>query len=167
MARTFLKEHKGVRIDVDEEGRFHATVRRVEISRKDLRSVEREIEQAIPKRTGDWPGQLIVQVNKGDYGTKVEVWPPVRVVAVRKSTSRGRRAGDEMILDSGIEVRHGNYYRYEEAAHERLLILAEQINAVRTEMSTILGRLGSYNTWQAEHDMTAWAENVQATTEVS
>lgn len=161
MPKTKLKDHLGTEIEVHDDGTFSAYIaaQSRELRRKDLRSIEREIEKAQPKPTNDWPGKLVARLDAG-YNE-----PPtmtiIKVVGYRtEQRSRNYRESTQYTLidDKGKDVAvwgHGLYEHDPEIVAEINAILAEQWN-LETRKSALIGRLKGTSTLSVADEIKVW-----------
>lgn len=153
MPDVFLREHKGVKIYVGYDGKFYATVGKGLVSRKDLRSVEREIEKALPRSTA-WPGRKVITVSDRSYDG-IDTCQVHTVVSVRTDKKRGYSATG-MVADDGKDLRYGHYYSYDAGAGARLNDLIAQITALVAEKERILKSLESVHPYTITAEIDKW-----------
>lgn len=145
MALTLLKNHKGTDIFVDDSGKFSAQVKRGShtsmLRRANLRDLEREIEQALPKAS-KWPGvdvmDVSVDIDGGWGGERPIKTPKKRRISGFREEKRTRgylRSTDIVLLDaSGLDLKYeGSLYPFDQEIFDRLTDIAAREKAIRDE----------------------------------
>lgn len=146
--QTKVKTHKGVDIYVNETGQFSATFQRGHernhtCSRKDLRAVEREIEQSKPKGS-TWPGMRVMSTlpQFNHYGSRMP--PPLEnyVAGYRLQPSRGRYSNQPYPVltgKDGLDLNlAGSYFEFDQEAFDKMTEIAARFKALQKESDDYL-----------------------------